>query len=431
MQLSEKPIFYDLSEIFFNARSRVKIYGVIRVIAEIGLELQRISDGIRFVIFSPGHDCFFEIDPCFAHLHDSDAVDIGLPASATPRLLRSVFHRWASLRYATYVVTSPLVQAHNRRRWKHAGIDLPRANLTDSVLISAARPKYIVEYLRVLRTSGTRLIAMLHDMIPLHDEASRPRHQVFKGDNALIVREAAGIVANSEFTRAEILRFATLGLIPPLRRIHTVRLAHECRDIASSVRVSLPAGPYFLCVGSAVGRKNLQAVFDAMHLIQQTGAVATFSLVVAGHTGRATRDWLARKVYDGIRKRVFLFDSPSHAELLQLYQRATAVIVPTRMEGWGLPAGEALWLGTPVICADIPALRESTGGLGLYFNPDSPKALARVLIRLLSDTSFIDEQRCKIRSARDRLRPWSKVAKELLDEALTYAHALPIARLRA
>ncbi len=168
-----------------------------------------------------------------------------------------------------------------------------------------------------------------------------------------------------------------------------------------------------------------------MHLIQQTGAVATFSLVVAGHTGRATRDWLARKVYDGIRKRVFLFDSPSHAELLQLYQRATAVIVPTRMEGWGLPAGEALWLGTPVICADIPALRESTGGLGLYFNPDSPKALARVLIRLLSDTSFIDEQRCKIRSARDRLRPWSKVAKELLDEALTYAHALPIARLRA
>ncbi len=431
MQPSATSIFYDLSEIFFNARSRVKIYGVIRVIAEIGLELQRLSSEIRFVIFSPGHDCFFEIAPCFAHLHDSDSVDIALPGSAAPKLLRSVFHRWRWLRRASYLVASPLVQAHNRYRWKQAGIDLPRADLTDGVLITAARPKYIVEYLRVLRGSGTRLVAMLHDMIPLHDKASRPRHQIFKGDNALIVRDAAGIIANSEFTHAEILRFAALGLVPQPRRIRTVRLAHECRDIAGSVHAPLPAGAYFLCIGSAVGRKNLQAVFDAMQLIQQTGAVPPFSLVVAGHTGRATRDWLARKIYDDIRPQVLLFDSPSHAELLQLYRRATAVIVPTRMEGWGLPAGEALWLGTPVICADIPALRESTEGLGLYFNPEAPKALARVLIRMIGDSTFTDEQRRKIRSARKGLRPWSQVAEELLDEALSYADAPPLARLHA
>jgi glycosyltransferase involved in cell wall biosynthesis len=242
---------------------------------------------------------------------------------------------------------------------------------------------------------------------------------------------AAGIIANSAFTRSEILNFARRGLIPLPKRISTVRLAQECRDSPATVRSTMPDGDYFLCVGSAVGRKNLEAVFDALCLIRHGAPVRPFTLVVAGHTGRHTREWLAQPVYDGIRAQIQWFDSPSHAELLQLYRHATAVVVPTRIEGWGLPAGEALWLGTPAICADIPALREATDDLALYFDPDAPDALAALLVRLLADPAFRHTQTTNIHAAHSRLRTWAQVAAELYEEALTHVDARPAELLPA
>lgn len=431
MQDAVRPIFYDLSEIFLNAGSRVKIYGVLRVIAEIALELQRGGQPIRFVIFSPGHRAFFEIAPCFDRLHDGDTVDIGMPSSAAPKALRSVFHRQRWLRRVGYCLAAPLVHAANQYRWNRAGMALPRADMTGSVLISAARPKYIVEYLATLCRSNARLVAMLHDVIPLHDDPTSARHRTVRGDNSAILHAAAGIIANSAFTRSEILNFARRGLIPLPKRISTVRLAQECRDSPATVCSTMPDGDYFLCVGSAVGRKNLEAVFDALCLIRHGTPVRPFTLVVAGHTGRHTREWLAQPVYDGIRAQIQWFDSPSHAELLQLYRHATAVVVPTRIEGWGLPAGEALWLGTPAICADIPALREATDDLALYFDPDAPDALAALLVRLLADPAFRHSQRASIHAAHSHLRSWAQVAAELYEEALTYADARPAELLPA
>ncbi len=414
MQPSARPLFYDLSELFINASARVKIYGVVRVIAEIGLELQRSHADIRFVVFSPGHQAFFEVHPRFDRLHDDDAVDLGLSPAARPRPLRSVFHRWRWLRRLSYWLAAPLVHARNRRRWKDAGVGCKRADMTGALLISAARPKYIVEYLKPLQGAGAQLVAMLHDMIPLHHSPATVRHPNFGGDNRAILRAAAMIIANSDFTRADILRFVERGLLPAPAQIPTVRLAHECRQSNASPGRPVPEGAYFLCVGSAVGRKNLNVVFDALTRLTRAGQPLPFSLVLAGHTGTDTRTCLAHPAYDHIRTQVVLFDAPSHAELLQLYRQATAVIVPTRIEGWGLPAGEALWLGTPLVCADIPALYEAGHGLALYFDPDAPDALALLLTRLVDDPAFRDEQRHKIRRARHELRSWARVASELL-----------------
>lgn len=431
MPLSARPIFYDLSEIFLNTGARVKIYGVIRVIAEIGLELKRSGRPVRFVIFSPGHRAFFDVDPCFARVHDGDSVDLSISPTATPKLLRSVFHHRRWLRRLGYLVAAPVVQVVNRRRWQRAGMELREADMLGGVLLSAARPKFIVEYLSTLRRSATQLVAMLHDMIPLHNDPACKRQRNFRGDNCAILRQAAGIIANSEFTRTEILRFANRGIIPAPARIGTVRLAQECRDSPAQVRHAPPQGDYFLCVGSAVGRKNLETVFDALSLIRHGQPLRPFTLVVAGHISRSTLEWLARPGYDDIRAQIQWFDSPSHAELLQLYRHATAVVVPTRIEGWGLPAGEALWLGTPAICADIPALHEATGDLALYFDPDAPDALAALLLRLLTDPAFRHAQTTSIHAAHGHLRSWARVAAELYEEVLTYADARPAELLPA
>lgn len=421
MQPAARPVFYDLSEIFLNGGARVKIYGVVRVIAEIGLELQRSGKEVRFVVFSPGHSAFFEVHPCFDRLHDDDAVDLAIPTAAVPKKLRRVFHRHRWLRRMAYLLCAPLINARNRRRWDAAGMTLPRADMTTGLLVTVARPKFIVDYLGVLQQTDTRLLAMLHDMIPLHEDPAGSAYQNFRGDNHAILRAAAGIVANSAFTRKEILRFVASGLLPAPARITTIGLAQECRHSSALAARPAPPGAYLLCVGSAVGRKNLETVFDALNLIRQGGSTEKFSIVIAGPTGRRTRDHLAQPAYDAIRAQLIFFDKPSHAELLQLYRQACAVIVPTRIEGWGLPAGEALWLGTPVICADIPALHEASDELALYFDPESPAQLAALITRIVGDQDFRHQLAMRICASRSRLRSWAQVADELFDEAQAYA----------
>jgi glycosyltransferase involved in cell wall biosynthesis len=57
-------------------------------------------------------------------------------------------------------------------------------------------------------------------------------------------------------------------------------------------------------------------------------------------------------------------------ELVSLYQRASALLLPTRYEGFGLTAVEAMACGTPVVAAPDPAVREVGGDSIAYAEPE-------------------------------------------------------------
>lgn len=418
MSDASTPFFYDLSEILYAAAGRRKIYGVLRVIAEFGVELQHMDRGIRFVVWSPGHRSFFEVNADFSRLYDNACIDIGVPASAAPRPLRSAFHRYLLARRIAHGVASPLVRAINRSRWRRAGVRATRIDLAGATLFSAARPKFIVEYLPALQAAGTRLVAMLHDLIPMHEDPQSPRYVNFCGDTAAVLRASVGVLANSEFTRSEVLRFAARGLLPLPKSIAAVPLAHEFRAATGDASRPLPEGPYLLCVGAAPGHKNLEVIFDALALLARSASGIHCSLLLAGAPDRQVRTLLSRPELRGIVPRVVFFDDPDHAELAALYRHASAVVVPSRIEGWGLPAGESLWLGTPLVCASSPALLESGAGLALSFDPDSAAELAVLLERLATDPAFRQAQLAKIAAGRDRLRSWSQAAAELFAAVL-------------
>jgi glycosyltransferase involved in cell wall biosynthesis len=73
------------------------------------------------------------------------------------------------------------------------------------------------------------------------------------------------------------------------------------------------------------------------------------------------------------------------AELLSLYALATALVFPSRFEGWGLPVTEAFSAGLPVACSGIPVLEEVAGDAALTFDPESPEEIADCVRRLWSD----------------------------------------------
>ncbi len=72
--------------------------------------------------------------------------------------------------------------------------------------------------------------------------------------------------------------------------------------------------------------------------------------------------------------------------MAQLMAGARAVLMPSFAEGFGLPPGEALSVGTPALVSDIPAHREAVGEAGEFLPPKNPEAWVAAIERLLDDT---------------------------------------------
>ncbi|MBD3786074.1 MAG: glycosyltransferase family 4 protein [Sphingomonadales bacterium] len=410
-----REIVYDLSEVFEASTGKLRYYGIVRVVAEVGAHLLRLDPTIRFCIHSAAHDAFFEVFPTLDH---DGSVALNVPSGVRQKRLRSRFYKPNPLRDVLAALARGVVMARNRRAWDEAGIELPRIDMSGKIYVHCGRPKLIVEAIGTLRrrASDVRIVPYVHDLIPLHDHVEGRRKDYplnFMGDTGFALSDAALVLANSEFTRRELIEFSAKGLLPSPPAVVAVPLVHECPEGAEPAEQAPPAAPFLLAVGSATGRKNLEVVFDAMLVLHERGAIVP-GLCLAGAPRKRTRDFYEQPRYAPIRDRIIEVANPNQTDLVALYRAALALVIPSRIEGWGLPAGEALWLGTPAICSDVPVLHEVCGDLGLYFGPDAPDALADHVMLLLDNPQFAEQLRGRIRDARPQLRDWFRVAGDML-----------------
>ncbi|MGB0905509.1 MAG: glycosyltransferase, partial [Mangrovicoccus sp.] len=362
-------IYYDLTELFFATGSRFKYYGISRTVMEIGYELAIGAQEVGFVIFSPAHGRFFEVTPRLGPASPSGVLDPGLPAQATPVRLRHSFPRPNRARDFFYPLAQRVVRAINLRRWQDvAPEDLREVDLSGHILISLGRPKIMADCLGILGQDAEKIhfFPLLHDMIPLY-EFAHPSQSMFSSnfahDNHRVIRHAKGLLSNSLFTKGEIERFGASKHLPPLPPVTAVPLSHELRATSEPVAIKPPTDPYLLCVGIMRGRKNLECVMQALLHLQRTGRPVPH-LVLAGARRKRTEVYIERPEFTQLRSKIHLVANPNQSELRVLYQNAMALVIASHMEGWGLPLGEALWVGTPALASTAPALREAGGEEG-------------------------------------------------------------------
>ncbi|HEX5065278.1 MAG TPA: glycosyltransferase family 4 protein [Myxococcota bacterium] len=146
--------------------------------------------------------------------------------------------------------------------------------------------------------------------------------------------------------------------------------------------LSVPRDPrMILCVGRASDpNKGVRTLIEALALVP---APAHVVLVDDDHRDNPARGWAERA---GVAQRVQIAGRVDSATLVSLYRRAAVVAVPSRYEGFGLPAVEAMACETPVVARAAGALPEvvGTGGGGLLVD-GTPHAMARGLRDLLAD----------------------------------------------
>ena len=138
------------------------------------------------------------------------------------------------------------------------------------------------------------------------------------------------------------------------------------------LRARRPA-PYFLFVGALEPRKAPDLLAAAFLRARERGLAA--DLVIAGEGRLDPRG-------PGIRRLGRVDDLGS------LYAGALAVVLPSWLEGFGLPPVEGLVAGAPAIVSDLPVLREVLGGGALYVPPGDVGALADALLALASDPAL-------------------------------------------
>jgi glycosyltransferase involved in cell wall biosynthesis len=131
---------------------------------------------------------------------------------------------------------------------------------------------------------------------------------------------------------------------------------------------------YLLFVGTLEPRKNVHDLVQAHRKLRRQDP-STPLLVLAGAAGTSAIAFSPDDV-------VWPGYVPQ-ADLRSLTAGAAALVLPSRYEGFGLPALEALACGVPVVTTDIPVLREVTGGLAEYVPVGDIDALADALRRTL------------------------------------------------
>ena len=225
------------------------------------------------------------------------------------------------------------------------------------------------------------------------------------------LKRASILVVPSAFTESA-LRRAAGGLLPQVRVIGG---GVDPRLLSCEPRRE-PGRGYFLHVGHIEARKNLLLLLSALaELMERLGERSERlpRLVFAGRDQGIAAELAERAAMLDLTGHVEFRGSVPEAALAELYAGATAVLMPSLHEGFGLPALEALAVGVPVAVSDAGALPEVVGDRGSVLPADDPGVWADVLEWHVKNPDTLDAIAARKRHAAQQL--WSTRAAQLLE----------------
>jgi glycosyltransferase involved in cell wall biosynthesis len=233
-------------------------------------------------------------------------------------------------------------------------------------------------------------VTTVHDLILFHTYLSEKNWLVFRLTQLVgrVVFKSVGkrsetVITPSQYTQRAFQKFAHL----PAEKVQVVYNAADA--VSSRERAyKLPFKRFLLYVGSQTDYKNIKRLIDAHKQVQDTHD-PNLGLVLVGRKGYYTDKNEAHAEKIGNRNVVFTGFLPDD-QLAWLYKNTAAYVFPSMMEGFGLPALEAMQYGAPVISSHNTCLPEVYRNAALYFDPENTDDMAEKIITVLSDKKLAD-----------------------------------------
>ncbi|MCI0756492.1 glycosyltransferase family 4 protein [Teichococcus vastitatis] len=245
-----------------------------------------------------------------------------------------------------------------------------------------------------MQMPGVKNIYCLHDLVPLRLPFTTLDHKRrYFRLNKLIAQKADHIVTVSEASRRDIINL--LGADPDkvtntyqsveLPRKFTDKPLAEARDeIAGSFGLGWKG--YFLFFGAIEPKKNVGRMIEAF-----LASGSELPLVIVGKQAWKSEeelkllfdDHIRYQVQEGsilrTRRKIILLDYAPFRLLVSLIRGAKAALFPSLYEGFGLPALEAMKLGTPVMTSNTSSLPEVVGDAALTVDPYDVRAMVEAI----------------------------------------------------
>ena len=274
--------------------------------------------------------------------------------------------------------TSPLLFEIARNRFKY---------LRRFTTVTMPNPPEIMHwtYPLPIRMAGSRNIYTLHDLVPLklpHTSLDDKRYYarlidacIANSDHILTVSESSrnDIIKRFDLADDSVTNTYQSSPIPPSLMSSSL---HE--DGAMIERVfGLPIKGFYLFFGAQDPKKNIARIIDAYLM---SGSECPLVVI-------ASRDWgmngaMGPLSSDGtvygrsLKRPIVVLQYLPRDMLFRLIRVARAVLFPSIYEGFGLPALEAIQLGTPVISSNISSLPEVVGKAGILIDPYNTEAIS-------------------------------------------------------
>ena len=250
---------------------------------------------------------------------------------------------------------------------EHVVVDAPHYSIRELVAIGRAADRAKIDLFHaphyVVPFTSVPLVVTIHDLI--HLRHPNPLARMYARQMiGRAVRRSRRVLTVSESVKREIV--ATFGCGEEHVVVTPNGVGAPFMDVGAAAE-----GRYFLYVGNDKSHKNVDVLVDAF------ARIAGASLVLTGAPFERFRE----------RERVVVSGFVSDDELAALYRGAIALVMPSREEGFGLPALEAMACGCAVITSNAAALVEITSDAALHVDA-TIDALAAAMQRVASDDAL-------------------------------------------
>lgn len=203
-------------------------------------------------------------------------------------------------------------------------------------------------------------------------------------------RSARRLVAISRFTAGELQQFHGV----PAERVDVVYFGPPVAaygTLAGTERAAVVKRwrldePFVLYPSLTYAHKNHLGLLEAVAWLRGQGR--RVRVICTGAQKLAWPQIESRRRELGLEEDVAFTGFLPAAEMRAVFEHARGLVFPSRYEGLGLGLIEALNLGIPIACSELPVFREVAGEAAVFFDPAQPQAIARAIEAILDDAGL-------------------------------------------
>jgi len=230
-------------------------------------------------------------------------------------------------------------------------------------------------------------ILVMHDLIHLDDpqESTLAKRLYYRWFLRPALHRAFRVLTVSEYSRQRLATWAQLD--PTHINVVGNGVSAAFQPTGESHQ---PGYPYLLYVGNRKPHKNVTGLLKAF---DQLGAShEDVHLVMTGQCDASMRNLLQQV---NRADRVIFAGNSDDAALAKLYRGAMALVMPSFIEGFGLPVVEAMACGTPVIASKTTSLPEVTGDAAILIDPNDTTMITTAMNDVLSKSDLRESLRAR------------------------------------